>query len=102
MSAPNECDWPTLAEIRTLLDVDPESTVHDWDLSAFLASAIAQVKDDVGDWDELIDIPDCALKAAATRLTWLMAQSPQAAAAASTDPTYNRHLKGHRRRFSIA
>ena len=96
------CDWPTLEEFRTLLDVDPESNVHDSDIGSILASAIEQVKDDTGAWDDLLDIPDCALKAAALRMAWLMAQSPQAAAAASTDPTYWRHLKGHRKRFAIS
>jgi hypothetical protein len=86
------CDWPTLAEIRTLLDVDPNSTAHDWDIDAIRQSAIQQVKNDTGAWDDLIDEPDCNLKAAATRMAWLMAQSPQAAAAASADPTYARHM----------
>jgi hypothetical protein len=102
MSGYNECDWPTLAQFRQLLDVDPQSTVHDTDLSAMLASAIARVKSDTGAWDEVIDVPDCALSAAALRMAWLMAQSPQAAVAASTDPTYARHLAGHRRRFAIS
>lgn len=102
MSGYSECTWPTLAEFRTLLDVDPDSTVHDSDIGAMLSSAIAQVKVDVGAWDELMDQPDCALKAAALRMAWLMAQSPQAAVGASTDPTYARHLRGHRRRFAIS
>lgn len=102
MSDYNPCDWPTLAEFRTLLDVDPESNVHDSDISAILASAIQHVKDDTGAWDELLDEPDCSLKSAALRMAWLMAQSPQAAAAASADPTYARHLRGHRRRFAIS
>jgi hypothetical protein len=96
------CTWPTLEEFRTLLDVDPDSTIHDSDISAILASGIAQVKNDVGAWDDMLDIPDCALKAAALRMAWLMAQSPQAAAAASADPTYAHHLRGHRRRFAIS
>jgi len=96
------CTWPTLAEYRTLLDVDPESTAHDSDISSILASAIQRVKDDVGAWDDLIDEPDCQLKAAALRMAWLMAQSPQAAVAAASDPTYALHLKGHRRRFAIS
>lgn len=96
------CTWPTLAELRTLLDVDPQSTVHDWDIDAIRESAIQRVKDDVGAWDDLIDEPDCQLKAAAVRMAWLMAQSPQAAVAASADPTYARHLQGHRRRFAIS
>lgn len=102
MSGYNPCDWPTLEEFRTLLDVDPDSTIHDSDIGAILASAIDNVKGDVGNWDEIMDTPDCALKAAALRMAWLMAQSPQAAAAASADPTYMRHLKGHRRRFAIS
>jgi len=96
------CTWPTLEEYRTLLDVDPQSTVHDSDISSILFSAIEQVKHDVGSWDELLDAPDCRLKAAAMRMAWLMAQSPQAAAAASTDPTYARHISGYRRRFAIS
>lgn len=96
------CDWPTLADFRKLLDVDSQSTVHDTDLSTMLSSAIQRVKDDVGTWDELMDIPDCALSAAAMRMAWLMAQSPQQAAAAGSDPTYQLHLKGHRRRFAIS
>lgn len=96
------CDWPTLEEIRTLLDVDPLSTVHDWDIDAIRQSAIQQVKNDIGAWDDVIDLPDCRLKAAATRMAWLMAQSPQAAAAATADPTYTRHLSGYRRRFAIS
>jgi hypothetical protein len=96
------CDWPTLTQFRQLLDVDPASTVHDTDLGAMLNSAIQRVKDDVGAWDDIVDVPDCALSAAALRMAWLMAQSPQAAVAASADPTYALHLKGHRRRFAIS
>lgn len=96
------CDWPTLEEFRKLLDVDPESTTHDSDLEKILASAIQQVKNDTGAWDDLVDVPDCRLSAAAMRMAWLMAQSPQAAAAASADPTYARHLSGYRRRFAIS
>ena len=96
------CDWPTLEQFRTLLNADPESTIHDPDLTAMLASAIQRVKDDVGEWDDLIDIPDCSLAAAALRMAWLMAQSPQQAVAAGSDPTYMLHLRGHRRRFAIS
>jgi len=96
------CTWPTLDEVRTLIDVDPRSTIHDWDLDAMRQSAIQQVKNDVGAWDELIDEPDCRLKAAALRMAWLMAQSPQAAVAAASDPTYARHISGYRRRFAIS
>lgn len=102
MSDYNECDWPTLAEFRKLLDVDPESTVHDTDLAQMLASAIQRVKDDTGAWDDVIDVPDCALSAAALRMAWLMAQSPSASATAATDPVYALHLKGHHRRFAIS
>ena len=96
------CDWPTLEEFRVLLDVDPLSTIHDSDIGKILASAIQHVKDEIGAWDDLMDLPDCSLSAAALRMAWLMAQSPQAAAAASADPTYARHIRGHRRRFAIS
>lgn len=96
------CDWPTLAEYKTLLDADPDSHLHDSDLGSILSSAIEQTKNVVGAWDDVLDQPDCGLKAAAMRMAWLMAQSPQAAATAVADPTFNLHIRGYRRRFAIS
>lgn len=103
--------WPELDELKQVLDV----TSDDWDgdldnsrLTRLLAAAIAQVKDDVGNWDELTDQPDAKLAQAALQMAYLI--SPKigggnlaaAAALASNDPTYQALLSGHRRRFSIS
>jgi len=101
--------WPDLAELKQVLDV--EST--DWDgeessggsvtrLSRLLEAAIAQVKTDVGDWDEDVDEPDAALSQAALRLAELLALRPEAAVGAIRDPTYNRLMFGHRASFGVA
>lgn len=95
--------WPTLAELRKVLDVDPESTAWDTTLERVLDSAIERVKSDVGSWDDLLDEPPPPkLAQAALRMAELLSLRPDAAAAAVTDPTYLRLLAGHRRRFAIS
>jgi hypothetical protein len=94
--------WPTLAELRKVLDVDPNSNAWDTTLERVLASAIDRVKGDVGAWDELIDAPTDRLAQAALRMAELMALRPETAVAASSDPTYNRLIAGYRRRFAIS
>lgn len=94
-------EWPTVDELKQLLDV----TSEDWDatLDLQLDAAIAQVKIDVGAWDELVDIPDASLGRAAIRLAVLMrANAEQTTALLSKDPVYQSNLKGHRRRFAIS
>ena len=94
-------EWPTVDELKQLLDV----TSDDWDatLDLQLDAAIAQVKNDVGAWDELTDIPDASLSRAAIRLAVLMrANAEQTTALLSEDPVYQSNLKGHRRRFAIS
>jgi hypothetical protein len=96
-------EWPTVEQFRRVLNFDPEYEDPSADtLASQLEAAIAKVKDDVGDWDEYTDVPDDQLSMAALRMAVLMALSPEAAAAASEDPTYQRHLFGHRRTFGIA
>jgi DNA mismatch repair protein MutH len=97
--------WPELDELKQVLDV----TSDDWDgdlddtrLTRLLAAAIDKVKQDVGDWDELTDQPDANLAQAALRMGEMMALRPEAAAQAASDPTYQRLIYGHRRRFGIA
>lgn len=102
MSDYQECDWPTLAELRKVLDVDPESTAWNTTLTRVLTSAIQQVKDDIGAWDELLDMPTCKQAQAALRMAELMALRPESAVAATADPTYQRLLTGSRRRFAIS
>jgi len=97
--------WPELDELKQVLDV----TSDDWDgdlddtrLTRLLATAIDRVKLDVGDWNELTDQPDASLAQAALRMGELLALRPEAAAQAVSDPTYQRLLYGHRRRFGIS
>lgn len=100
--------WPTLEALKQTLDV----TSDDWDgehhLAGVLAAAIHQVQLDVGDWDETVDVPSESLARAAMLLAVRMAKAPSEAneqitwAARRQDSSYNRLLKGHRRRFAIA
>lgn len=97
------CDWPTIEELRKVLDVDPNSTNWDTTLERVRLSAIQQVKNDVGSWDDVVDEPpDCKLAQAALRMAELMALRPESAVAAVSDPTYQRLLSGYRRRFAIS
>jgi hypothetical protein len=97
-------DWPTLEELKQVLDVDSD----DWDgegdesrLEAVRLSAIAYTKGTVGDWDDEVDVPDAALSRHALRAAELMALRPEAAIEAANDPTLARHVYGHRHRFGI-
>lgn len=101
-------DWPELDELKQVLDV----TSEDWDgaadsgfsetrLSRLLAAAISKVKADTGSWDEYLDEPDDNLAQAALRMAELMALRPEVAAGAIKDPTYQRLMFGHRKRFGI-
>lgn len=94
--------WPDVDELKTILDVDPQSAVWDITLARVMASAINQVKSEVGQWDDVLDVPDDNLAQAALRMAELMALRPEAAAEALSDPTYQRLIFGHRRRFGIA
>ena len=97
-------DWPTADHLRRVLSVDfnyedPYADV----VVGVLESAIARVKADVGNWDEYADVRDDALAQAALRMAVLMVLSPEAATlAGTTDPTYQRHMFGHRRTFGVA
>ena len=99
--------WPTLTALKQTLDV----TTTDWDsefhLQGVLDAAIAQVKLDVGDWDESADEPSVSLARAAHLLAVRIAKAPAEAseqirfAGAREEAAYGRLLKGHRRRFAI-
>ncbi len=94
-------EWPTVDELKQLLDV----TSGDWDatLDLQLDAAIAQVKIDVGAWDELVDIPDASLGRAAIRLAVLLRSNAETPPALLTnDAIYQRAMKGHHRRFAIS
>ena len=102
-------DWPSLEEIKQVLDVESE----DWDgaetsgegptrLSRLREAAIDAVKGDVGGWDEDLDFPTARLAQAALRMAELLALRPEAAAEAMQDPTYARLIRGSRRTFGIS
>lgn len=98
-------EWPDLDELKQYLDI----TSTDWDgdedgtrLTRVLASAIARVKLDVGNWDEDEDEPDNALAQAALRMAELLALKPESAVDTVSDPSYKRLLFGHRRKFGVA
>lgn len=95
-------DWPTIDEVKQVLNVDLE--VDNWTvtLDRILASAIQYVKSDRGEWDELLDEPNDALAQAALRMCELIAERPEAATKQSDDPTYLRLMFGNKRRFAIS
>lgn len=95
-------EWPEVEELAQVVDV---TNVDDWQttLDRVLAAAIAQVKSDVGGWDEYEDEPDDSLAQAALRMAELISERPTTPTPElGADPTYQRLLKGHRRRFAIA
>ena len=94
-------DWPEAAELEKYLDLSNDPASWTDQVERIMSAAIARVKGDVGQWDELVDEPDEALAQAALRMGELLAERPQATDNGD-DPTYQRLLKGHRRRFAIA
>lgn len=99
-------DWPQLDELKQVLDVESADWDGDLDqtrLTRLLGAAVNKVKLDVGAWDPYVDVPDDNLSQAALRMAELMALRPGASVAGlAEDPTYQRLLFGHRRRFGIA
>lgn len=93
--------WPTLAEVKLIVDVDEGSTDFDTTIQRQLDTAIALVKDQVGQWDDVMDLPDDNLAGAALRAAYLLSlkESP---AAILTDTVFDTYMTGRRRRFSIA
>ena len=97
--------WPDLTALKESLDVSGSEWDGEHHLAGVLAAAIAQVKLDVGDWDDTSDAPDDSLSRAAHLLAIRIAKAPSEARVpveAANDPDYQRLLKGHRRRFAIA
>jgi hypothetical protein len=99
-------NWPTVAELAQIVDINPNA-LENWEvtLDGVMASAIAKVKADVGNWDDATDEPDEPLARAAMRMAELMSERPSGAvnpAALGRDPAYQAHLFGHRRVFGIS
>ena len=100
-------DWPEAAELEKYLDLSNDPASWTDQVERIMSAAIAIVKSDVGQWDELVDEPDAALAQAALRMGELLAERPAAIQSFrngrfTDDPTYWRLIKGHRRRFAIA
>jgi hypothetical protein len=94
-------DWPDAEELKQVLDI----TSDDWDdtVDRVLASAIARVKLDVGNWSETDDEPDDSLAQAALRMGELISTRPSVPASVlAADPAYRTLLTGHRRAFGFA
>jgi hypothetical protein len=94
-------DWPTITEFRAIVNVDPDSHEFDVTLARQLADGIDLVKQQVGKWDDVLDVPDDMLGGAALRAAYLLSlkESP---AAIITDEVFMTYMNGHRRRFAIA
>jgi hypothetical protein len=94
-------DWPTITEFRKIVNVDPDSHEFDVTLARQLADGIQLAKDQVGKWDDVLDVPDDMLGGAALRAAYLLSlkESP---ATIINDPVFATYMHGHRRRFSIA
>ena len=90
-----DASWPELSDLKRALDVTGSD--KDDELDALLLSAIQQVKDLVGDWDDDSggDEPDEALATAALQLAFEIANRDK-------HDTSDRLLFGHRRRFGIS
>lgn len=94
--------WPDTDELAQVLNVE---NVTDWQttLDRVMAAAIGYVKLRVGSWVEGVDQPDDMLAQASLRMAEMMAQRPATASdELARDPTFNRLMYGHRRRFGIA
>lgn len=93
--------WPTLEELKRIVDVDPESDDFDVTIQRQLDAAISLVKHQVGAWDDVIDMPDDQLAGAALRAGYLMSMK-ESPAAIVRDTVFDTYMHGKRRRFSIA
>lgn len=102
----SDAAWPELDELKQWRDIDGVEWDGEDDLTRFTAelhSAIAYVKSDVGEWDELTDVPDVSLGRAAMRMAVLMRENAGVEPAAlSADRVYQAYMRGHRRRFAIS
>lgn len=98
MPSGGDLDWPTADELKQRLDITSDA----WDdhMDRLIASGIAWVKAQVGNWDEDLDEPDEALAQAALERAVELATNGE-----GVSPTPFKsaaQLYGHRRRFGVA
>ncbi len=93
--------WPDLDSIKRLVDVDPTDSNWDVEITDQLNAAITLVKDEVGNWDDLLDVPDAQLAGAARRAAFLLSlkESP---AQILRDPVFATFMHGKHRRFPFS
>ena len=95
-------DWPDADELAQVLDIS-DTTAWQTTIEGTLNAAIATVKANVGDWDEMTDAPTDNMSRAALRLAVLISQQPSAPVPALIkDPTYQMLLTGQRRKWGVA
>lgn len=94
-------EWPTVDELKRIVDVDPNSSEFDETLARQMAAGIQIAKDQVGDWDDFVDLPTDGLAGAALRAAYLLSLR-ESSAAIVTDEVFRTYMAGNRRRFSIA
>lgn len=101
-------EWPTVDELKRLLDVDTDE--YDAHLVGLLDAAVDRVKRDIGYWDEATDVPTKALANAALRAAIVMRVNAETTeptvtrfggAVLAGDSIYQFWLGGHKRRFHI-
>lgn len=93
----SDLDWPELDDLKRRLDVT-DTSIHDIEMEVILAAAISQIKDEVGDWDELTEAPNENLAEAA------LDRAVELAGDVLPPPEERKSLqlmKGQHRRFSI-
>lgn len=93
--------WPTLDELKKIVDVDPNSDTFDLTIQRQLDAAIALVKAETGAWDDVIDLPDASLAGAALRAGYLLSLKENPAQIVK-DTVFATYMHGKRRRFSFA
>lgn len=93
--------WPSVDELKKIVDVDPNSDEFDVTLARQMAAGIALVKSQVGEWDEIIDVPDDQLSGAALRAAYLLSLK-ETPTAIVRDQVFMTYMTGHHRRFAIA
>jgi hypothetical protein len=93
--------WPTLAELKRIVNVQEADHSFDVTIERQLDAGIALVKAETGAWDDVVDMPDDQLAGAALRAAYLLSlkESP---AQIVRDKVFETYMHGHRRRFSFA
>lgn len=93
--------WPTLAELKRIVNVEQSDVSFDVTIQRQLDVAIELVKAEVGSWDDVIDIPNAQLSGAALRAAYLLSlkESP---AQILMDKVFATYMHGQHRRFSFA